>query len=102
MKTASARTGSAPATPIKPVSRAVLRRIEPGNLATCAHCDQLVKFAAKMHLLQVICNVYVGGRWQRVEHYHEDCYNEADKPHGDASTDGLSRLPKGSAQPLLR
>ena len=31
---------------------------------------------------QVICNIYVDGRWNRVEHYHSQCYGEAGEPHG--------------------
>ena len=67
-------------------SRAVVRRIEPGNLAVCAHCGQPVKFAAKLHKMQVIANVYVDGRWNRVEHFHDECYGEADTPHGPAAS----------------
>ena len=66
-------------------SRAVLRRIEPGNLAVCAHCSQPVKFAAKVHKMQVIANVYEDGRWNRVEHFHDECYGEALSPYGNAS-----------------
>jgi hypothetical protein len=73
---------TATVTCVTPVSRAVTRRIEPGNLAICAHCQQPVKFAAKLHLMQVIANVYVDGRWNRVEHFHEACYGEADAPYG--------------------
>ena len=69
---------------VAPVSRAVVRRIEPGNLAVCAHCAQPVKFAAKLHKMQVIANVYIDGRWNRVEHFHDECYVEADSPFGDA------------------
>ncbi|MEA3019309.1 MAG: hypothetical protein QOI47_833 [Actinomycetota bacterium] len=68
-----------------PVSRAVLRRIEPGNLAVCSQCGQPVKFAAKLHKMQVIANVYVDGRWNRVEHFHEDCYDDASDPYGQAT-----------------
>jgi hypothetical protein len=70
-------------TPVTPVSRAVVRRIEPGNLAVCAHCELPVKFAAKLHKLQVIANVYVDGRWNRVEHFHDECYLAADSPYGE-------------------
>jgi hypothetical protein len=75
---------TATVTRVAPVSRAVVRRIEPGNLAVCAHCAQPVKFAAKLHKMQVIANVYVDGRWNRVEHFHDDCYVEAGSPFGDA------------------
>jgi hypothetical protein len=71
-------------TTFKPVSRAVLRRVEAGNSATCAHCREPVKFTAKVQRQQVIANVYVNGRWDRVEHYHSECYDEADTPYGSA------------------
>jgi hypothetical protein len=63
-------------------SRAALRRVEAGNLAVCAHCDQQIKFAAKQHRQQVIANVYVEGTWNRVEHFHEECYELAGNPFG--------------------
>ena len=68
-------------------SRAVLRRIEPGGTTPCAHCATLVKFkaAAKSKNHKVIANVYEDGKWQRVEHYHEDCYVEAGEPYGEAA-----------------
>ena len=64
-------------------SRAVERAIEPGNSAICAHCGAPVKFVARAQLRQVIANVYVDGAWNRVEHFHADCYVEADQPYGD-------------------
>jgi hypothetical protein len=73
------------ATTFKPVSRAVLRRVEAGNTATCAHCGEPVKFTAKTQRQQVIANVYVNGRWDRVEHYHSECYDEAAQPYGTAT-----------------
>lgn len=42
----------------------------------------MVKFAAKVRRQQVIANVYVGDRWNRVEHYHAECYDSAGEPHG--------------------
>ena len=33
--------------------------------------------------MQVICNVYVKGRWDRVEHFHAPCYEEAGQPFGE-------------------
>ena len=79
---------TATATRVSAVSRAVVRRIEPGNLAVCVHCSQPVKFAAKLHKMQVIANVYVDGRWNRVEHFHDDCYELADTPYGHADMAG--------------
>jgi hypothetical protein len=66
-------------------SRAVLRNIEAGNDAYCACCGERVKFQAKKKLQQVICNVYVRGTWDRVEHYHEECYAQAGEPYGQAA-----------------
>lgn len=67
-------------------SRAVLHPIRPGNMATCAACDQAVKFASRDRRHQVIANVYVDGSWDRVEHYHPDCYEAVHQPYGTAET----------------
>ena len=53
-------------------------------MALCAHCGEQVKFAAKVHKYQAIANVYVDGRWSRVEHFHQECYEAADEPYGTA------------------
>ena len=66
-------------------SRAVLRNVEAGNSALCAACGEPVKFAAKLRRQQVICNVYVKGKWDRVEHYHSECYAEAGEPYGSVA-----------------
>ncbi|HEC10835.1 MAG TPA: hypothetical protein ENI86_14905 [Acidimicrobiales bacterium] len=76
----SARKGGAAKT--KWQSRAVIRSIDAGNSAYCAHCDELIKFRAKVRAQQVICNVYVKGKWDRVEHFHLECYTLADSPFG--------------------
>ena len=70
-------------------SRAVMRPIEPGNSAVCVHCGAPVKFVARAQLKQVIANVYENGAWNRVEHFHADCYGEAGLPYGEADTSGL-------------
>ena len=64
-------------------SRAATRPIRPGSTATCAACDESVKFAARVRRYQVIANVYLDGRWARVEHFHPDCYEGAKRPYGD-------------------
>jgi hypothetical protein len=63
----------------------VTRTIEAGNSAVCAHCGAPVKFVARAQLRQVIANVYEGGKWVRVEHFHAPCYDEAGAPHGPAA-----------------
>jgi hypothetical protein len=64
-------------------SRAVTRLIEAGCTADCPQCLERVKFRARHRDHQVICNVYQEGVWQRVEQYHEACYQEAGCPHGE-------------------
>ncbi len=64
-------------------SRAVTRTVDAGNSAYCAVCDELLKFRARIRAEQIICNVYVNNRWDRVEHYHPDCYEQVDNPYGE-------------------
>jgi DNA-directed RNA polymerase subunit RPC12/RpoP len=64
-------------------SRAVTRLIEAGSMTECTHCGERVKFKARERHMQVICNVYVKGTWDRVEHFHAPCYDEADQPFGE-------------------
>jgi hypothetical protein len=68
---------------IERTSRAVLRIIEAGNDAECVTCQSPIKFRVRAREQQVICNVYVDGRWDRVEHHHEACYESAGAPYGD-------------------
>ncbi len=63
-------------------SRAVLRDVEPGSSVDCVRCGERVKFQAKVRNKQVICNVYENGAWVRVEHFHDECYAKAKRPHG--------------------
>ena len=66
-------------------SRAVLRPIEAGSDTYCTVCGERVKFQAKLKMQQVICNVYVKGNWDRVEHFHAGCYDTAGHPYGHAA-----------------
>jgi hypothetical protein len=72
-------------------SRAVLRRVEPGSSVDCASCGEQVKFAAKANRQQVIANVYIDGVWNRVEHYHSECYEAAGSPFGTPCDQQLQR-----------
>lgn len=65
-------------------SRGVVRDVEAGSSVDCVHCGERVKFQAKVRHKQVICNVYVDGRWDRVDHFHLDCYLAAGEPYGEA------------------
>jgi hypothetical protein len=72
-------------TPTAPLtSRAVRRRVEAGSMTMCANCRTQVKFAAKQQRFQVIANVYTDGHWDRVEHFHDECYDESGAPYGTA------------------
>jgi hypothetical protein len=73
-------------------SRAVQRSIEAGSSAICVTCDEQVKFRAKIKSHQVICNVYVDGKWNRVEHYHLECYNTAGEPYGTPVQNAPTRV----------
>ena len=64
-------------------SRSALRTIEPGSSVDCEYCGDRVKFQARVRLMQMICNVYESGVWQRVEHFHAECYDQAGRPYGD-------------------
>lgn len=77
-------------------SRGVLREVEPGSTVECVHCGERVKFQAKMRHKQVICNVYVAKRWDRVEHFHAPCYTEAGEPYGEPDTTPPERRPKSA------
>jgi hypothetical protein len=80
---AAANSKSSRSRSAKLTSRAVLRDVEAGSTVDCAFCDERVKFQAKVRNRQVICNVYVRGVWDRVDHYHAECYEQAGKPHGE-------------------
>ena len=62
----------------------MVRFVEAGNDAVCEHCHLPVKFMARVRARQVIANVYCEGRWTKVEHYHEACYEQASEPYGAA------------------
>lgn len=65
-------------------SRAVIRIIDPGNTQPCDHCGLLVKYRARAKTKRIIANVYVDGEWDRVEHFHVDCYEAIGQPYGKA------------------
>lgn len=62
----------------------MIRDVEAGSTVDCVHCDERVKFQAKVRNKQAICNIYINGAWNRVEHYHADCYVAAGEPYGEA------------------
>lgn len=66
----------------EPKTRAVVRKIDPGFDDFCVHCDTYIKWASLKKQFQVIANIYVDGKWNRVEHFHAPCYELAGSPHG--------------------
>lgn len=75
-----------------PGTRAVTRLVLAGERSPCAGCDEPIKFegqSPKLRQHQVIANVYEGGRWNRVEHWHARCY---DGRHGEAGDLKLKEL----------
>jgi hypothetical protein len=66
-------------------TRAVIRRVDPGSSTTCSSCNEYVRFAARENRQQVIANVYEHDRWNRVEHFHRDCYELTGSPYGVAT-----------------
>jgi hypothetical protein len=66
-------------------SRAVLRPVEAGSNASCAFCGERLRFSSRSKARKVIANVYVAGRWDRVEQFHDACYQKAGAPYGAPS-----------------
>lgn len=69
------------------VSRARLRTINPGQdgWEPCKVCGDMVVFLAKVPSKlrkRIVANVYVEGRWDRVEIFHTVCYLAAGAPYG--------------------
>lgn len=64
-------------------TRAVSRVINPGEGTPCVACELPALFRARLKLKRIVCNVYVKGRWDRVEVWHPTCYAEAGHPHGE-------------------
>lgn len=67
-------------------TRAVVRHVEPGSDVRCVLCAKQIKFAARSHPRQVIANVYSDGSWERVDHFHEECYVQTGEPYGPIGT----------------
>ena len=68
-------------------TRAVPRVVEPGVGGWCAslQCPTnkgWIKFEARKKNTYVICNVYEGDKWDRIELYHPNCYEREGSPHG--------------------
>ena len=54
-------------------------------MADCVICETQIRYAAKTKPRQVIANVYQDEKWQRVEHFHDECYLVANSPYGTIS-----------------
>jgi len=82
----------------RPDSRAVTMIMRYNDLQECVSCGENITFLQATSNIWVVANVYVdcdhsdpvcrlclgyGRRWDRIEHWHEDCYGNAGKPYGD-------------------
>ncbi|KJF17011.1 hypothetical protein AXFE_21460 [Acidithrix ferrooxidans] len=63
-----------------------MRGVDPGSISDCAVCAKHIRFSAKLRPRQVIANVYEDGKWQRVEYFHEECYQIANAPYGNTQS----------------
>lgn len=84
-----------------PQTRAIVREVVRGNHTECVACGEQVRFRTRLRHLTVICNVYDAGRWDRVEHYHLDCYRDGGEPHGHADSTEIRRPPRASTGTVL-
>ena len=58
----------------------------PATRRVSATCGAPVKFLRRRSRpFRVIANVYIDGTWDRVEHYHADCYEQSGCPYGSAA-----------------
>lgn len=73
-------------------TRAVELLIRPGLAVHCAQCDKAIKFEATKGSRQIVANIYKRSKWDRVEHFHPACYDDAGMPYGEADTTNATRL----------
>lgn len=83
-------------------TRAVVRDIEAGSDDRCVRCGERIKFRAKKRMKRVICNIYKGLKWNRVELFHAECYEAAGEPHGTAEAEIGSRRKQAEAAAIER
>ena len=57
---------------------------EWSRATTCAACAAASRSSSppRTHPRQVIANIYLEGAWNRVDHFHEECYLDAGEPYG--------------------
>ena len=77
---------------IEPDSRAVVMKISDDQMDDCARCS--VSITSDTDKRWIVANVYEDccsaltcahdpkRRWNRLEHWHEDCYDLAAQPYG--------------------
>ena len=78
-------------------TRAVQRDVASGGYDDCVRCGLQIKFAAKDHKREIICNIYEidphtnKPRWFKLDKFHPDCYEAAGNPHGAVLVQESSR-----------
>ena len=57
-------------------TRAVIRVVQPVIHDRCAACTEMIRFhGTRFVTRRVIANVYQDGKWDRVEVFHDECYD---------------------------
>lgn len=64
------------------VTRAILADVPIGNNAVCPGCGIEVRYNSRKNPERVMCNVYIGAKWDRYEEWHARCYTRAGHPNG--------------------
>ena len=91
---------------IEPDSRAVVMKISDDQMDDCARCS--VSITSDTDRRWVVANVYedccliptckkchgTTRRWDRLEHWHEDCYDLSGQPYGEPSVPPKKRKTK--------
>lgn len=54
----------------------------PHSEEFCEKCDKEILFDTTQRTYRVLCNVYVNDKWDRLECYHPECYEQTGFIHG--------------------
>lgn len=68
-------------------TRAVEKNLLSGNQEYCSYefCSyprHIIISKTRFPIKEIIANVYFEDKWQRVEHFHSDCYDKMGNPYG--------------------
>lgn len=74
-------------------TRVVERPAVGGQMQTCDHCGEKIKFVARLRKKILYANIYEGDRWDRLEYFHPACYLKMGAPYGAVDRAGTNQLP---------